>query len=287
MQSYANILIAEDNDVSRNLMASILRAQGYQVHEAIDGDSAIRVINRRDVDMALVDINMAPKGGFEFIRYLVVQGIQLPVVVITGDDSSDVLSYAQSLGVKRLIQKPVEPKLLLKVVDRILRQQGINPAPLSVEEYSASLSAEDLMRRVVDLAEKNVREGNGGPFGAVLTDEKGQILAEAASGTSGRVDPTAHAEVMAIRKAAEKLGRDDLSGCVLYCSSEPTMMGRALIISVGIKQVYYGLSHEEIRTINAREDKVRAEFAGHTPAKTNFEQLGQDLVEEMFSRLQN
>lgn len=242
----ASILIAEDNDVSRDMMAAVLKAQGYEVYGAVDGESAIRVIGERHVDLAIVDINMAPKGGFEFVRYIVAKGRKLPVVIVTSDDSADMLMEATALGVSRVLQKPVEPARLAESVNRILKKQGIASKPLAVGSHETRLSPEQLMQKAIALAEDNARAGKGGPFGALVADEQGRILGTGASGKSARVDPTAHAEVMAIRKAAEQLGTGDLSGCVLYCSSQPTQVGQALIASVGISRVVYGLSHEDI-----------------------------------------
>lgn len=275
-QNYANILIAEDNEVNRNMMAGLLRNRGYTIHEAIDGDSAIEVMNAQDIDMALVDINMAPKGGFEFIRYLLVEGIDIPVVVITGDESSDVLAQANTLGVKRLIQKPVDPDLLFRVVERILKQLGINPAPLAVGGHDSKLSPEALMNRAIDMAGRNVDSGKGGPFAAVVADKDGRIIAEGVSGLSGRADPIAHAEVAAIRSAADKLGRTDLSDCLLYCVSEPTRVGAALITSVGIAEVYYALSHKDVEAVASKG----------TPAEPSYKQMAGAGAQDILKRWQ-
>jgi DNA-binding response OmpR family regulator len=246
---FINILIAEDNDVSREMMAGILRAQGYRVHGAIDGESAIKVISERAIDMALVDVNMAPKGGFEFVRYLVAKGNKLPVVIVTGDDSADMLMEASSLGVVQVIQKPVEPKRLTQTVERILRRKGFNPTPLAVTQHETKFSPEDLMAEVLKMAMENARAKKGGPYAALIASSDGQIIARGASGLNARVDPIAHAEVLAIRRAAEKLGTADLTNYVLYCTSQPTRVGEAVIASVGLSKVYYGLSREDIGTL--------------------------------------
>ena len=116
------ILIAEDNDVSRKMMVGILEAEGYEIVQASDGGEAIEKIKEHDVDLALVDINMAPKGGFEFVKHMFVNGIKIPVVIITGDDSSDILIQASDLGVAQVYQKPVEPGRLLQTVERTLKR---------------------------------------------------------------------------------------------------------------------------------------------------------------------
>lgn len=245
-EAFINILIAEDNDVSREMMAGILKTRGFNILQARDGDSAIEVVKIQDVDLALVDINMAPKGGFEFVKYLVSKGMDIPVVIITGDDSSDILIEANALGVARVFQKPVEPERLLQTVERTLKKRGLNPNPMGVEEHRVHFTPEELMDKAIALAAHNVQSGNGGPFGAILSDAQGKVIGEGVNGRTSRIDPTAHSEVMAIRQAAEKLGKTSLDGCVLYCSSQPTRIGQALIESVGIEKVYFGLTHEDI-----------------------------------------
>lgn len=270
--SFINILIAEDNDVSREMMSSILRTQGYKVFGAIDGESAIKVVDERPIDLALVDINMSPRSGFDFIKHLLVKGLDIPVVIVTGDDSSHILMEATAFGVVQVIQKPIDPDKLLQVVFRILKRRGLNPQPLAVTTKETKFSPMDLMQKAIALADRNAKSKRGGPFGAVVADTDGRILGEGVNGITSRVDPTAHAEVMAIRQAADKLGRSDLSDCVLYCSSQPTMMGQALIASVGIKTVYFALTNEEVRSIRKKDqEKIAFKQIAHAEALAMFQ----------------
>ncbi len=256
---FINILIAEDNEVSREMMAGVMRAQGYRVYGAVDGGSAIKVVEDRMIDLAIVDINMAPIGGFDFIRHLVVKGMDIPVVIVTGDESSHILVEATALGVSQVIQKPVDAEKLAQLTHRILRRKGLNPRPLAVAAHDTKFSPAEIMKKAIALAEKNAKARNGGPFAAIVVDNEGRILGEGVSGAASRADPTAHAEVMAIRRAASLLGRSDLSDCVLYCSSEPTMIGKALIASVGVVKVYYGLGADEARSIH-KDQQVKTEY---------------------------
>ncbi len=265
-EAFINILVAEDNDVSREMMSGVLRTQGYRVFGAIDGESAIKVVEDRPIDLALVDVNMAPKGGFEFVKYLMVKGIDMPVVIITGDDGGHILMEASSLGVSKVIQKPVEPDKLLQVVQRLLKRKGFNPQPMGIAVHDGKFLPDEIMRKAVQLADRNAKSKLGGPFGAIIADKDGKILGEGTNRISSRVDPTAHAEVMAIRQAAERLGRADLSDCVLFCSSQPTMIGQALIASVGIKTVYYGLKNEEVRAARKPEQPAEYKQLGHAEA---------------------
>ncbi len=269
-----NILIAEDNEISRELMGSILKTQGYNIIPASDGGEAIDAVADNIIDIALVDLNMLPKGGFEFIRYLIVNSMKIPVIIITSDDSSDVLMKANELGVIRVLQKPVEPDKLISIVQHILKRYGHNLNVIAAHTYETLYTPDQLMQRAIELAERNTRNNNGAPFGAVIANEQGEVLGEGASGKASRIDPTAHAEIMAIRQAAEKLGKSDLSDCILYCSSDPTMMGKALIASVGIERVYYGLSHAEINSLRGE----------HKHRTTEYIQLGHEHAMTMFKR---
>ena len=76
------------------------------------------------------------------------------------------------------------------------------------------------MARAIQLAIENVRSGQGGPFGAVIVKD-GNVIAEGANSVTAANDPTAHAEVVAIRQACQKLGLFELKNCDLYTSCEP------------------------------------------------------------------
>ena len=166
--NFFNILIAEDNDVSREMMANILKAKGYNVFGAIDGSSAIEVIQNNKIDMAFVDINMHPLGGFEFIKHLIVKGEKMPVVIVTSDTSGDTLMEASALGIKQLMNKPVNPERLLMVTERVLSDAGHYVSPLTVTQHDTKLTPEGFMQKAAQLAQKNIDARVGGPFGLSL-----------------------------------------------------------------------------------------------------------------------
>lgn len=97
---------------------------------------------------------------------------------------------------------------------------------------------EKFMRIAIQLSEQNVKEGIGGPFGAVIVKD-GQIVAQSANKVVPQNDPTAHAEVSAIRLACNKLGTYDLSGCTIYTSCEPCPMCLGAIYWARIDAIYY------------------------------------------------
>jgi guanine deaminase len=93
------------------------------------------------------------------------------------------------------------------------------------------------LQRAVRIAGEGIEKGSG-PFGAVIT-KNGKVIAEAANMVVLSGDPTAHAEVLAIRKASEVLSTHDLSGCTIYASCEPCPMCLGAIYWAGIKKVVY------------------------------------------------
>src|SRR5277367_2603827 len=93
----------------------------------------------------------------------------------------------------------------------------------SPRHANASTMPNPFMARAIELSIENVRTGRGGPFGAVVVKE-GKIVAEAANNVTGTNDPTAHAEILAIREACKKLGAFELTGCEIYTSCEPCPM---------------------------------------------------------------
>lgn len=88
---------------------------------------------------------------------------------------------------------------------------------------------ETLLKRAIALSREHMEAGNGGPFGAVIADRSGTIIAEGWNCVTTGNDPTAHAEVTAIRRACTALGRFDLKGHVIYSSCEPCPMCLAAI----------------------------------------------------------
>jgi tRNA(Arg) A34 adenosine deaminase TadA len=99
----------------------------------------------------------------------------------------------------------------------------------------------EFLRRAIALATANVMSGAGGPFGAVVVRD-GQVVAEAANTVTATNDPTAHAEVNAIRAAAKVLGVFTLTGCQLYSSCEPCPMCLAAAHWARMDAIYFGAS---------------------------------------------
>ena len=117
----------------------------------------------------------------------------------------------------------------------------------------------ELMNRAIELSIGSVN-GGGGPFGAVIALE-GEIIAEASNSVTIDNDPTAHAEVNAIRRAARKLGSFDLSGCEIYTSCEPCPMCLGAIYWSHIDKIYYANNRKDAAEIGFDDDFIYQEIA--------------------------
>ena len=91
------------------------------------------------------------------------------------------------------------------------------------------------MNQAKQNADNGINQKEGGPFGAVITDKDGNIISNGNNQVLKQKDPTAHAEIVAIRNACKKLNKYDLSGCILYTSCEPCPMCLSAIIWSNIK----------------------------------------------------
>ena len=114
------------------------------------------------------------------------------------------------------------------------------------------------MREAIRLANESVENG-GGPFGAVIVKD-GEIVAESSNSVTLDNDPTAHAEVNAIRKACQKLGTFDLSGCVVYTSCEPCPMCLGAIYWAHLDRIYYGNTRKDAADIDFADDFIYEEI---------------------------
>ena len=113
-------------------------------------------------------------------------------------------------------------------------------------------SHEKFMRMAIALANENIKKG-GGPFGAVIVKD-GKVVGRGANSVTALNDPTAHAEIMAIREASAALSDFNLSDCILYTTCEPCPMCLGAIYWARIPTVYYG---------NTKNDAAEIGFDDH------------------------
>ena len=111
------------------------------------------------------------------------------------------------------------------------------------------MNSDFFMQKAIELSIKNIHN-KGGPFGCVIV-KNNKIISEGVNGVTQKNDPTAHAEIVAIRNACKKLNTFDLNGCELYTSCEPCPMCLSAIYWSHVDKVYYG---------NSRENAAKIEF---------------------------
>ena len=116
------------------------------------------------------------------------------------------------------------------------------------------------MQRAIQLAQEGMDSNTGGPFGAVVV-KNGQIIAEGCNQVTTSNDPTAHAEVVAIRKACEVLGNFQLDDCILYTSCEPCPMCLGAIYWSRPKEVYYACNRADAAAIDFDDQLIYDEIS--------------------------
>ena len=115
------------------------------------------------------------------------------------------------------------------------------------------------MARAIQLSMENVRSGQGGPFGAILA-RGGSIIAEGVNRVTASNDPTAHAEIVAIREACRKLRVFELKDCELYTSCEPCPMCLGAIYWARLSRVYFGALAADAADIGFDDFSIYREF---------------------------
>ena len=118
----------------------------------------------------------------------------------------------------------------------------------------------DFMRRVIELSRQGMLGGHGGPFGSVIVKD-GQIVGEAHNQVVSSNDPTAHAELLAVRRACAKLESFSIAGCELYTNGAPCCMCMSSMLWARIERAYYVLSMDESKAIGLGDEPFYEELA--------------------------
>lgn len=134
------------------------------------------------------------------------------------------------------------------------------PVEKSVENQDERNEHEKFLRIAIRLAEENVERGLGGPFGAVIC-KNGQIVAQGSNRVVPTCDPTAHAEMVTIRLACEKLQTHNLEGCVIYSSCEPCPMCLGAVYWAHLDHIYFAHSKSDAREIGFDDHFIYEELA--------------------------
>ena len=116
------------------------------------------------------------------------------------------------------------------------------------------------MRRVLELAQRGMDTGHGGPFGSVIV-KNSEIVGEAHNEVLSSNDPTAHAELLAVRRASAKLKTFNLSGCELYTNGAPCCMCMSSMLWARLDRAYYALSMDDSSDIGLGDEPFYQELA--------------------------
>ena len=118
-----------------------------------------------------------------------------------------------------------------------------------VNTITPNAADHEFMRRALELSQLALNEDHGHPFGSVVVKD-GRIIGEGWNKSKILKDPSAHAEVEAIRDACKKVSEDELKGSTVYASAEPCPMCLSLMYLTGITKVYYAIPHSKIEEYN-------------------------------------
>ncbi len=119
------VLLVEDDDDNRELMAEVLAVAGYAVHSVASGPEALRALSERSVDVVVTDLDMPGMGGLEMARAAKVIAPAVPVVVVTGWAERDDVAQARGREVDAVLLKPIDPEALTEAVGSLARRGGV------------------------------------------------------------------------------------------------------------------------------------------------------------------
>ncbi|WP_456480271.1 nucleoside deaminase [Nautilia sp.] len=139
----------------------------------------------------------------------------------------------------------------------------------------------EFMKEAIKEAQKGVRSGDGGPFGAVVV-KNGEIVGRGHNQVVGLKDPTAHAEIQAIRDAAKNLNDFSLKGCTLYVTAEPCPMCFGAIHWARIDKVVYGATRKDAAEIGFDDSLIYDIIQGKTEESVEFVQKFREECLEVF-----
>lgn len=142
---------------------------------------------------------------------------------------------------------------------------------------------DNIMKIAINEARCTMNENKGGPFGAVITDSDGNVVSVSSNLVLESHDPTAHAEIVAIRIACKKLGTHDLSGCTLYATGYPCPMCLSAIIWANINKVYYGTNLEDAENIGFKDKFIYNYIKGDNKEILDIENICHDEAIELFN----
>ena len=260
----AKVLLVEPNMITRKLLCGILGKNNYQVYEATNGDEAVAHLSRFP-DVVILDVENESVDHLGLVRKLQKDHAKVPLIAML--DALDDRAVAQSnLGVSRLsfIDKPVKPDALIASLETCLLEdseaKALSAVPVTQAAMEIDQQRKAFMRRAIDLSQVKMEENCGGPFGAVIV-KGGKVIGEGWNCVTSTNDPTAHAEMVAIRNAAAAVKDFNLVGCEIYTSCEPCPMCLSAIYWARIDKIFYANMREDAERIGFDDAFLYAEVA--------------------------
>lgn len=153
-------------------------------------------------------------------------------------------------------------------------------------------SVQEAMQLAIDEARVTMKEGLGGPFGAAVVNmTTGKVVAVASNTVLGDHDPTAHAEVNAIRKACKVLGKHDLSGHYIVATSHPCPMCLGALMWSNLDRIYYGATPDDADAIGFKDAFIYQFIKGYNwelgTLSLNIHELDREKCKELFDEYVN
>lgn len=249
----AQILVVDPNTIMRKLICGILAKNGYGVLEAETADRGVELLSRRP-HLVVLDIDQDTTDEEGFLRKMKRDQASTPLIALIDEADREKLTAMIDMPRLSFFAKPVRPDALVQDIDAQLAHDESIRAAAEAAKSGAQLDIEEqrktFMRRAIDLSNQKMEENCGGPFGAVIV-KNGKIIGEGWNCVTSTNDPTAHAEMVAIRNATAAIKDFKLEGCEIYTSCEPCPMCLSAIYWARLDRIFYA---------NMREDAERIGF---------------------------
>ena len=264
------ILIVENNDISRKLLVGILNKKGFETYEAKTGDEAVTFLGK-SLKLMVLNIENDDIDNIGLLHKLKLEFRRLPVIALTDDENPDAVKERVGVDHVSIVTKPVMPEKLLKNIEHFfvsnVERTFVNetipaakPLMPDMRDPEDKARREGFMRHAIDLSQQKMDANCGGPFGAVIV-KNGEIVGEGWNQATSTNDPTAHAEMVAIRDAASRLKNFSLEGCEIYTSCEPCPMCLSAIYWAHIDRIFFGNTREDAERIGFDDDFIYREVA--------------------------
>jgi tRNA(Arg) A34 adenosine deaminase TadA/CheY-like chemotaxis protein len=259
-ETKGHVIVVEPNDITRKLILGVVGKNGYTVYEARHGDEAVSHLARSKPDLVILDVEGDSVDSQGFITKIQKDHRKTPLIALT--ETADREAVQQRLNMPNLtfLDKPVNLQALLAAIESMLVAEAVSQASNARADTELETQRKILMRRAIDLSQQKMDENCGGPFGAVIA-RGSKIVGEGWNCVTSTNDPTAHAEMVAIRNASAALKSFKLDGCDIYTSCEPCPMCLAAIYWARIDKVFYGNMREDAERIGFDDALIYSEIA--------------------------